>query len=164
MLQLKDKRKGVEGLSRPFKELLMEYKLKDGAQIVYYGRPALCVPYIMVKSYEIRKLQIQQVFVPLLDESKAKVIKFVPDVGMQVSEETTEVHPQVVVLMGGLTMPDANISAKMALDHVSKYEPKIVGACYMSELFEAKWPDVIPFDLLVDGIIDPVYVWRKREE
>jgi hypothetical protein len=100
MLQLKDKRKGVEGLSRPFKEMLMEDELKEGAQIAYYGRPALCVPYIMVKSYEIRNLPVQQVFVPLLDESKAKVIKFVPDVGMQVSEETTEVHPQVVVLMG----------------------------------------------------------------
>jgi hypothetical protein len=103
MLQLKDKRKGVEGLSRPFKEMLMEDELEDGAQIVYYGRPALCVPYIMVKSYEIRNLPVQQVFVPLLDEAKAKVIKFVPDVGMQVSEETTDVHPQVVVLMGGLT-------------------------------------------------------------
>jgi len=94
-------------------------------------------------------------------ESKAKVIKFVQDVGMQVSEEITEVHPQVVVLMGGLTMPDVHISAEKALDHVSRYEPKIVGACYMSELFDAKWPDVIPFDLLVDGIIDPVYVGRK---
>jgi len=163
MLQLEEKRKGVEGLSRPLKEFLMEQELKEGDQIVYYGRPALCVPYIMVKSYEIRDLPLQQVFVPLLDESKAKVIKFVPDVGMQVSEETTDVHPQVVVLMGGLTMPDVQISAEMALDHVSRYDAKIVGACYMSELFEAKWPDVIPYDLLVDGIIDPVYVWRKAD-
>ncbi|KAF5431264.1 hypothetical protein C5S36_10980 [Candidatus Methanophagaceae archaeon] len=163
MLKLKEKRKGVEGLSRPFKEFLLEDELNEGDQIVYYGRPALCVPYIMVKSYEIRNLPVQQVFVPLLDESKAKVIKFVPDVGMQVSEEVTEVHPQVVVLMGGLTMPDVHISAEKALDHVSRYEPKIVGACYMSELFDTKWPDVIPFDLLVDGIIDPVYVWRKTD-
>ena len=163
MLKLKGKRKGVEGLSHPFKEFLLENELNEGDQIVYYGRPALCVPYIMVKSYEIRNLPVQQVFVPLLDESKAKVIKMVPDVGMQVSEEKTEVHPQVVVLMGGLTMPDVHISAEIALDHVSRYEPKIVGACYMSELFDAKWPDVIPFDLLVDGIIDPVYVWRKTD-
>jgi hypothetical protein len=93
MLKLKGKRKGVEGLSRPFKEFLLKDELNEGDQIVYYGRPALCVPYIMVKSYEIRNLPVQQVFVPLLDESKAKVIKMVPDVGMQVSEETTEVHP-----------------------------------------------------------------------
>jgi len=52
MLQLKEKRKGVEGLSRPFKEYLMEQELEEGAQIVFYGRPALCVPYIMVKLYE----------------------------------------------------------------------------------------------------------------
>jgi len=164
MLQLKEKRKGVEGLSKPFKEYLMEQvKLKEGDQIVYYGRPALCVPYIMVKSYEIRHLPVQQVFVPLLDESKAKMIENVPDVGMHVTEEITDVHPKVVVFMGGLAMPDVQISAEMALEHVSRYEPKIVGACYMSEFFKAKWPDVIPFDLLVDGIIDPVYVWRKTE-
>jgi len=164
MLQLKEKRKGVEGLSQPFKGYLMEQvNLKEGDQIVYYGRPALCVPYIMVKSYEIRDLPVQQVFVPLLDESKAKLIEMVPDVGMHVTEEITVVHPKVVVLMGGLAIPDVHISAEMALKHVSKYEPKIVGACYMSEFFNAKWPDVIPFDLLVDGIIDPVYVWRKTE-
>ena len=163
MLQLREKLKGVEGLSHPFKEFIIEQKLEEGAQIVYYGRPALCVPYIMVKSYALRNLPVQQVFVPLLDESKAKLIEMVPDVGMHVTGEITEVHPKVVVLMGGLTMPDVSISPEMALDHVSRYDPKIVGACYMGEFFEAKWPDVIPFNLLVNGIIDPVYIWRKTD-
>ena len=163
MLQLREKLKGVEGLSHPFKEFIIEQELEEGAQIVYYGRPALCVPYIMVKSYAIRNLPVRQVFVPLLDESKAKLIEMVPDVGMHVTDEITEVHPKVVVLMGGLTMPDVSISPEMALDHISRYDPKIVGACYMSELFEEKWPDVIPFDLLVDGTIDPVYIWRKTD-
>jgi len=163
MLRLREKLKGVEGLSHPFKEFIIEQKLEEGAQIVYYGRPALCVPYIMVKSYAIRNLPAQQVFVPLLDESKAKLIEMVPDVGMHVTDEITEVHPKVVVLMGGLTMPDVSISPEMALDHISRYDPKIVGACYMSAFFEEKWPDVIPFDLLVNGIIDPVYIWRKTD-
>ncbi|RLG31370.1 hypothetical protein DRO03_01340 [Methanosarcinales archaeon] len=45
-------------------------------------------------------MPVQQVFVPLLDESKAKLIEMVPDVGMHVTGEITEVHPKVVVLMG----------------------------------------------------------------
>ncbi|MEA3324136.1 MAG: DUF2124 family protein [Euryarchaeota archaeon] len=69
-----------------------------------------------MKSYAIRNLPVQQVFVPLLDESKAKLIEMVPDVGMHVTDEITEVHPKVVVLMGGLTMPDVSISPEMALD------------------------------------------------
>ncbi|MEA3324135.1 MAG: hypothetical protein U9Q37_03210 [Euryarchaeota archaeon] len=47
MLQLREKLKGVEGLSHPFQEFIIEQELEEGGQIVYYGRPALCVPYIM---------------------------------------------------------------------------------------------------------------------
>ncbi len=90
------------------------------------------------------------------------MIEFVPDVGMQVSEAMTEFHPKVVVLMGSLTMPDLQISAEMANDTISQYKAKIIGACYMGVFFTEKWVDMITFGLLIDGIISPVYVWRKK--
>jgi hypothetical protein len=62
--------------------------------------------------------------------------------------------------MGGLTMPDAQVTAEMAKQTIAKYNAKMVGAGYMSSFFKAKWVDVIDFDLLIDGIIDPVFVWN----
>lgn len=161
-MELQEKHSGVDGLTRPFKEFIMKEELVEGNQIVYYGRPGLGVPFILALSFALRDLPAQQVFVPYLNESKAKVIEFVPDVGMQVSKAKTEVHPKVVVLMGSLTMPDLQISAEMVNDTISRYEAKIIGACYMGVFFTEKWVDMIAFDLLIDGIINPVYVWRKK--
>ena len=43
----------------------------------------------------------EQVFVPYLDEVKAKKLHEVPDAGMQVSSEPALVNPRVIVIMGG---------------------------------------------------------------
>jgi len=75
---------GVPGILRPFKEYIEEKGLKKGDQVVYYGVPRTCTPFVQLLGFALRSLELEQVFVPLVDESKANTIHHVPDIGMQV--------------------------------------------------------------------------------
>lgn len=94
--------KSVPGILRPFKEYLLSLKLAEGDQIVYYGCVGTCTPFVELLAMTMRGLRLEQVFVPLLDESKAKKIVEVPDVGMPVSGGPAQLHPRMIVIMGGL--------------------------------------------------------------
>ena len=66
-------------------------------------------------------------FIPLLDEIKAKVLHNVPDVGMQVNDNPATLTSKVLVVMGGLAMPYIQIRDLVArhgnvnVVHQSKY-------------------------------------------
>jgi len=158
-MELKEQLTSVPGMLRPFKKYLMESGLNDGDQVVFYGCPGTCTPFIELLGFAVRDLPFELVFVPFIDESKAKIIRPVPDVGMQVSDEAPALDPKVVVLMGGLSMPNMPVSAEMVKDIISGYEAKIVGVSFMEMFKKAGWSDEIEFDLLIDATIDPVSVW-----
>ncbi len=150
----------VPGILRPFKAYVQEAGLSDGDQIVYYGCPGTCTPFIELLGFVIRDIPVEQVFVPLLDETKARKMKQVPDVGMQVSNEAAVPDPDMVVLMGGLSMPNVPVTAEEAADLIRKYDPDLAGVCFMKMFEKAGWLDVLDFDLLIDANIDPVDVWK----
>jgi hypothetical protein len=158
-MELKEQLTSVPGMLRPFKKYLMEAGLNDGDQVVFYGCPGTCTPFIELLGFAVRDLPFELVFVPFIDESKAKIIRPVPDVGMQVSAEAPSLNPKVVVLMGGLSMPNMPVSAEMVKDLISGYKAKIVGVSFMEMFKKAGWADEIAFDLLIDATIDPVSVW-----
>ncbi len=150
----------VPGILRPFKAHIDGLKLASGDQIVYYGCPGTCTPFIELLGFAIRSSPATQVFVPLKDESKAKRIVSVPDVGMQVSEERVKVDPKVVVLMGGLAMPNTGVTADQMKAVVSKYRAPVVGVCFMKMFEKTGWTKAFDFSLLIDANIAPVDVWR----
>ena len=76
--------RSVPGILRPFKEYLRSRKIADGDQIVYYGCVGTCTPFVELLAMSMRGMHLEQVFVPLLDEFKAKKIIEIPEVGMQV--------------------------------------------------------------------------------
>ena len=151
---------GVPGILRPFKEFIAAKGLKKGDQIVYYGCPGTCTPFIELLGFAIRSSPATQVFVPLTDESKAKRIVSIPDVGMQVSLERVKVDPKVVVLMGGLAMPNTGVTADQMKAVVSKYRAPVVGVCFMKMFEKTGWTKAFDFSLLIDANIAPVDVWR----
>ncbi|MGE4375141.1 MAG: DUF2124 family protein, partial [Methanoculleus sp.] len=105
-MELKEQLSGVPGMLRPFKGFLRDSGLNEGDQVVYYGCPGTCTPFIELLGFAVRDLPIEQVYVPYVNEAAAKVIRPVEGVGMQVSAESAvKVDPKVIVLMGGLTMP-----------------------------------------------------------
>ncbi|NYT05557.1 MAG: DUF2124 domain-containing protein [Methanomicrobiales archaeon] len=151
---------GVPGMLRPFKAFITEAGLNDGDQIVYYGCPGTCTPFIELLAYAIRDLPFTQVFVPLLDETQAKVLKPVSGVGMQVSAESIVPSPAVVVMMGGLSMPNVPVSAEMAVDTIAGYHARTVGICFMGMFEKTGWLSSLPFELLIDANISPVDVYQ----
>jgi hypothetical protein len=65
---------GVPGILRPFKEFIESKGIKKGDQIVYYGVPWTCTPFVELLGFAVRSLELEQVFVPMVDENKARTI------------------------------------------------------------------------------------------
>jgi hypothetical protein len=154
---------GITGLLRPFKEYLQSLGIKPGDQIVYYGCVGTCTPFIELLAIAVRGLHPEQIYVPLLDESKAKILHEVPDAGMQVGGNSAVLQPKVLVFMGGLAMPYMPVTKEQVRALINRYPGVIVtGVCFMSMFKKAGWLDTIEFDLLIDATLDPVTVIKRE--
>ena len=153
---------GVPGILRPFKEFIEKKGLKKGDQIVYYGVPGTCTPFVELLGFAIRSLELKQVFVPMVDETKAAMIQHVPDIGMQAHIASITLNPNAIVVMGGLSMPNVPVKAEQVKAVIDKHPSAVViGVCFMHMFEKAGWLDVVSFDCLIDANIDPVEVVKK---
>jgi hypothetical protein len=153
---------GVPGILRPFKEYLQSLKLAEGDQIVYYGCVGTCTPFVELLAVAVRGLHLEQVYVPLLDETKAQKIVNVDDVGMQVSGAQARLDPRVLVIMGGLAMPNMPLTKEDVKELIQRHgNVKVIGVCFMNMFEKAGWPGTVSFDLMIDATIDPVTVTKN---
>jgi len=160
-MELKEQLTGVPGMLRPFKAYLREAGLNAGDQVVYYGCPGTCTPFIELLGFAVRDLSLEQVYVPYADEAAAKLIRPVEGVGMQVSTDAIRVDPEVIVLMGGLSMPGVPVEREAVQAAVVAHPgAKVVGICFMQMFEKMGWLDTFDFDLIIDAAIDPVRVWQ----
>ncbi|WAC06187.1 MAG: DUF2124 domain-containing protein [Methanoregula sp.] len=154
--------RGVPGILRPFKEYLQSSGLAEGDQIVYYGCVGTCTPFVELLAVAVRGLKFEQVFVPFLNESKAKVIHNVDDVGMQVSEKAAVLRPKALIIMGGLAMPNVPVTKEEVQDIIGRHGgAKVIGVCFMNMFEKAGWLTAVKFDVFIDATIDPVRVVKK---
>jgi len=154
---------GITGLLRPFREYIQSLSLKPGDQIIYYGCVGTCTPFIELLALSVRGMHPEQVYVPLLEEEKAKKLHEVPDAGMQVSCESVVLRPKVLVIMGGLAMPFMPVTKEQVRDLIALHDsPPVAGVCFMSMFAKAGWLDTVHFDVLIDGSLDPVTVTRSE--
>jgi len=156
--------KSVPGILRPYKEFLQSLKLNDHDQVIYYGCVGTCTPFVELLAVAIRGLHLEQVFVPLLDETKAQKIVNIDKIGMQVRGGPTEhINPKVLVIMGGLAMPNMPLTKNDVKELIQRHgKVKVIGVCFMNMFEKACWLDTISFDLMIDATIDPVTVtWKE---
>jgi hypothetical protein len=154
---------GVPGILRPFKEFIEKNGLKKGDQIVYYGVPGTCTPFVELLAFAVRSLELNQVFVPFMDESRAKKISHVDDVGMQARMAPVTLNPRVIVIMGGLSMPNVPVKAEQVKAVLDKHPGTLViGVCFMHMFEKAGWLPTVSFDCMIDANIDPVEVTTKK--
>jgi hypothetical protein len=154
--------RGITGILRPYREFIQSLGLACNDQIVYYGCVGTCTPFVELLAISVRGFHLEQVFVPLLAEEKAKLLREVPDIGMQVSDEPAALSPKVIVLMGGLAMQYMPVSTEQVNVLIGKHSGvAVVGMCFMSMFEKAGWLEEVHFDLLIDGTIDPVTVTRN---
>jgi len=152
---------GVPGILRPFKEFVELKGLKKGDQIVYYGVPGTCTPFVELLGFAIRSLGLEQVFVPFVDESRAKQVSHVEDVGMQARIAQLALKPGAIVIMGGLSMPNVPVKAEQVKAVLDKYPgAAVIGVCFMHMFEKAGWLSIVSFDCLIDANIDPVEVTK----
>jgi hypothetical protein len=153
--------RSIPGILRPYKDYISSLGLEPGDQIVYYGCVGTCTPFIELLAVSVRSLPFEQVFVPLLEETKAKRILNVEDIGMQVSGGPVAVRPSVIVIMGGLAMPYMPVTKEQVCALTQSYgKVPLVGVCFMSMFEKAGWLDTVRFDLMIDATLDPVVVTR----
>ncbi|HVP94085.1 MAG TPA: DUF2124 family protein [Methanoregulaceae archaeon] len=151
--------KGIPGILRPFKEYFEKNKYGIGDQVVYYGVPGTCTPFIELLAFAVRGLGIEQVFVPYFKEELAKKITFIDGVGMQVSTDRADLIPRAQIIMGGLAMPGIPVTVEDAKSVIAIHQDSaIIGICFMNMFERADWMREITFELLIDATIDPVTV------
>ncbi len=151
---------GVPGMLRPFKEHLESLGMKPEDQIVYYGVPGTCTPFIELFAFAIRGLKLEQVFVPYFDETKARLILPVPDIGMQISGGKPDgLSPRALVILGGLSMPNVPVTVNDARGIIDRHpESDRIGICFMHMFDKAGWLGPLDFTFLIDATISPVEV------
>jgi hypothetical protein len=153
---------GVPGILRPFKEFIEKTGLKKGDQIVFYGVPGTCTPFVELLAFAVRSLEPEQVFVPFVDESRAKKISHVDSIGMQTRAGPVILKPKAIVIMGGLSMPNVPVKAGQVKSVTEKYAgAAVIGVCFMKMFEKAGWLNTITFDCLIDANIDPVEVTKN---
>jgi hypothetical protein len=154
--------RGITGILRPYREFIQSLGLACDDQIVYYGCVGTCTPFVELLAISVRGFHLEQAFVPLLAEEKAKLLREVPDIGMQVSDDPAVLRPKVIVLMGGLAMQYMPVTPEQVNEMIGKHrEVMVIGVCFMSMFEKAGWLNTVHFDLLIDGTIDPVTVTRN---
>lgn len=151
----------VPGILRPFKAYIESLKLPPGSQVVYYGMPGTCTPFIELLGFAIRGLPLDQIYVPTISEDKARKLVLDPDVGMLATGGKPVLKPSVVVLMGGLSMPNSGVTAQQVKQVVAKYPVPFIGVCFMKMFEKTGWLKIFDFQLLIDANIAPVEVWKE---
>jgi hypothetical protein len=139
--------RGINGNLLAFKE-----EVADAKKITFAGVPGVCTPFAELFAYVIRDKQ--SVFITLTDIKSAKKIELTPQ-GMQLSEPATP-QADVLALLGGLTMPKANVKIEEVnemVDKVLKKDGKLIGLSYMGMFKEAGWLDKVDFDCIIDGTL-----------
>ncbi|MDD1676305.1 MAG: DUF2124 domain-containing protein [Methanomicrobiales archaeon] len=151
---------GIPGILRPFRSYIERAALMKGDQVVYYGVPGTCTPFVELLAFAIRALPVEQLFVPGIDEAKARRLISVPDIGMQIEKEVTDLLPRIIVLMGGLSMPNSGVTAAQTYATTSPHNARMVGVCFMQMFEKTGWLKTFNFDLLIDATVSPVEVRR----
>ena len=138
---------GVGGILNSFRGLV------EGAEkITFVGTPGFCTPFAEILSFVVRDRKIA--FIPGLDFEKARSISMTPE-GMQLGE-LTDAHADIVVLLGGLSVPKTGISPEKAKEIARKVlenseKRKVIGLCFQSMFMQQKWDEVITFDYIINA-------------
>lgn len=141
--------KGLNGQLVTFKK-----EVGDAQKITFVGSPGVCTPFAEFLAYSVRDKET--CFVPLLDIDECHEFEN-KSYAMVLKDELYDPHnSDVVVLLGGLSMPkyDVDTDELMVLvNEILKDDGKLMGVCFMNMFEKAGWLEKIDFDCVVDGTL-----------
>mgnify|MGYP005818799393 CR=1 FL=1 len=155
--------KGLSNLLKAFKAQITASGMERGSRIVFVGCSGTCLPFVELFAYTIRNEPVKMSFVPdgIIDD--ARFIWHVPGIGMQTGGAADPGGADIIVLLGGLSMPDCTLGIEGAIDVINKIKKpgaKVMGVCFMAMFEKAGWYGKVPFDVVIDATIDPVLVQK----
>lgn len=143
---------GLNGLLTIFKR-----EASEASKITFIGSPGLCTPFSEFLSFGVNDKETH--FIPLLDLDDCHQFEL-RSYGMALKEEVSDPHDSdIVVLLGGLAMPDFNVDVNDLIDLVNdilKKDGKIIGVCFMNMFADFGWLEKIDFDCIIDGTLIPM--------
>ena len=141
--------KGLNGQLVTFKK-----EVGDAQKITFVGSPGVCTPFAEFLAYSVRDKET--CFIPLLDIDECHEFEN-KSYAMVLKDELYDPHnSDVVVLLGGLSMPkyDVDTNELMVLvNEILKEDGKLIGVCFMNMFEKAGWLEKIDFDCVVDGTL-----------
>ena len=144
--------KGLTGQLVTFKK-----EVCDAKKITFIGSPGVCTPFAEFLSYSVRDKENH--FIPLLDIDECHEFES-KSYAMVLKDEVSDPHDSdVVVLLGGLSMPkyDVDINELMHLvNEILKENGKLMGVCFMDMFTKSCWLENIDFDCVIDGTLTGV--------
>ncbi len=139
--------KGMNGNLMAFKE-----EVGDAKKVTFAGVPGVCTPLAELFGYVIRDKE--SIFITMTDIESARKIEMTPQ-GMQLSE-LADPAADVVVILGGLSMPKANVKTEdinKMVEKILKKDGKLIGISFMGMFKEAGWLDKVNFDCIIDATL-----------
>ena len=151
---------GISFQLRSFRNIIKELNVN---KVVFAGSKYVCLPFAELYGYAIRDIK-NQYFIPETDiDNGVKLVS--KSIGVQYVEleDKEELqNPDVLVLLGGLAMPNSNVSLEDVHELIKKLSPKhIVGLSFMGIFKKVGWDEKIDFNYIIDGQINPVDVYSK---
>ena len=141
--------KGLNGQLVTFKK-----EVGDAQKITFVGSPGVCTPFAEFLAYSVRDKET--CFIPLLDIDECHEFEN-KSYAMVLKDELYNPHnSDVVVLLGGLSMPKYNVDTDelmVLVNEILKDDGKLMGVCFMNMFEKAGWLEKIDFDCVVDGTL-----------
>lgn len=144
--------KGLNGQLVTFKK-----EVDDAKKITYIGSPGVCTPFAEFLTNVVRDRENH--FIPLLDIGDCHRFEARP-YAMVLTDDVSDPHgSDVVVLLGGLSMPKYDVDTdklNALVDEILAEDGKVIGVCFMDMFVKAGWPEKVNFDLIIDGTLTGV--------
>lgn len=141
--------KGLNGQLATFKK-----EVGDAKKITYVGSPGVCTPIAEFLAYVVRDKENH--FIPLLDIENCHQFES-KSYAMVLKDEISDPHnSDVVVLLGGLTMPKYDVDTedvKALVNEIINEDGQVIGVCFMDMFTKSKWVEKIDFDSVIDGTL-----------
>lgn len=141
--------KGLNGQLVTFKK-----EVGDAQKITYIGSPGVCTPFAEFLAYSVRDKE--NLFFPLLNVEECHEFES-KSYAMVLKDEVSDPHgSDVVVLLGGLSMPKYDVDTEklnVLVKDILKENGRIIGVCFMDMFTKAGWLDKVDFDCVIDGTL-----------
>ena len=146
--------KGLNGQLVTFKK-----EVGDAKKITYVGSPGVCTPFAEFLAYAVRDKENH--FIPLLDINDCHEFESKPYAMVLKDEVSDPRDSDVVVLLGGLSMPKYDVDTekvKELVNEILKDDGQLMGVCFMDMFTKAGWLEKVDFDCVIDGTLVGVVI------